>query len=84
MDEPVPNRWIGKSAEEVLADSYHEIRDPIYNAVGFLNVLKSVQHLSLAAEQVQEYIDLALTYAVHAQDIVDSVMHYMNEQRKDP
>lgn len=81
MNEPAANRWIGKSAEDVLAESYHEIRDPIYNAGGFLNVLKSVNQLS--PEEVQQYIELSLNYVLQAQDIVKSVYDYMNEKRKD-
>ena len=80
MDELTINRWIGKSAEDVLAESYHEIRGPIYNAVGYLNVLKSADPLSLSPEQVQDYIDMALRHAVHAQDIVTSIFQYMNDQ----
>lgn len=83
MDEPALNRWIGKSAEDVLAESYHEIRDPIYSAVGFLNVLRSADRSSLTGEQVQEYVEMALRYALQAQDLVDTVFQYMNEQRKD-
>jgi hypothetical protein len=81
MDEFV-NQWAGKSAEDVLAESYHEIRNPISITAGYLSVLKSADHLSLTAEQVQQYIDLALDHALKAQTIVDSVYQYMNETRK--
>jgi hypothetical protein len=81
MDELAVNRWAGKSAEDVLTESYHEIRGPIYNAVGFLNVLKSVNQLS--SEEVQQYIELSLNYVLQAQDIVKSVYDYMNENRSD-
>jgi hypothetical protein len=54
MDESAVDHWIGESAEEDLAELYHEIRGPIYNAVGFLNVLKSADRLSLSPEQVQQ------------------------------
>jgi predicted kinase len=80
MNESTVNRWAGKSTEDVLAESYHELREPIYNAVGYLSVLKANQ---LSAEQAQQYIDLALKYALYTQDIVDSVYQYMNEKRKD-
>jgi methyl-accepting chemotaxis protein len=83
MDEFV-NQWVGKSAEDVLAESYHEIRNPISITAGYLSVLKSADHLSLTAEQVQQYIELALNHALKAQTIVDSVHQYMNEIRKDP
>ena len=39
MDKPDINRWVGKSAEDVLLESFHELRDPIYNMTGYLNVL---------------------------------------------
>lgn len=81
MDELAVNRWMGKSADKVLAESYHELRDPIYNAAGFLRVLKSAYQLS--PEKAQQYIELALNYVASAQDIVDSVYEYMNEKRKD-
>ena len=81
MTEPAANRWLGKSVEDVLVESYHEIRGPIYNAVGFLNVLKSVNHLS--AEEVQQYIEVSLHYVLQAQDIVKSVYDYMNENSSD-
>ena len=81
MDEPTVNSWAGKSAEEVLAKYYHEIRNPIMIAVGYLAVLKSASNLSLNAEQLQEYIELAFHHALKAQAIVDSVYQYMNEKR---
>ena len=80
MNEPFVNRWAGKSAEDVLAESYHELREPIYNAAGYLSVLKANQ---LSTEQAQQYIDLVLRYALYAKDIVDSVYQYMDEKRKD-
>jgi hypothetical protein len=81
MDESAVNRWIGKSAKDVLTESYHEIRNPISITAGYLAVLKSANDLSLTAEQVQYYIELALNHALKAQTIVDSVYQYMNEQR---
>jgi hypothetical protein len=83
MDEHAVNPWAGKSAEDVLTESYHEIRDPIYNAMGYLNILQSANHLSLTAEQVQQYIESAFNYVSQAQTIVDSVYQYMNEKRRD-
>ena len=82
MDEPIANPWTGKSAEVVLAESFHEIRNPISIAAGYLSVLKSANNLSLTAEQIQHYIELALNHALKAQTIVDSVYQYMNETRK--
>jgi len=83
MNELSLNRWSGKSTEDVLAESFHEIREQISPAVGYLSILKSANQLSLSAEQTQQYIDLALNYALRAQDIVNSVYQYMDEKRKD-
>jgi hypothetical protein len=84
MSEPALNHWIGKSAEAVLAESYHEIREPITLATGYLNILRSADHLSLTAEQTEQYIELAFHYVLRAQTIVESVYEYMNEKRKNP
>ena len=81
MDEPTVNLWAGKPAEDVLAECYHEIRNPISLAAGYLAVLKSASDLSLTAEQAQQYIELALDHVVRAQTIVDSVYRYINEKR---
>lgn len=83
MDESDVNRWGGKSAKDVLVESYHEIRDPIYNAVGYLNLLKSADQLSLSAEQVKQYVEAALHNVLHAKNIVDSVYQSINETKKD-
>ena len=84
MDEHAADHWAGKSAEDVLVESYHEIRNPISITAGYLSVLKSANHLSLTAEQVQQYIELALNHALKAQTIVNSVYQYMYETRKTP
>lgn len=83
MNEPAVNRWSGKSTEDVLAESFHEIREQLSPAVGFLNILKSADQLSLSAEQIQQYIDLTSNYALRTQEIVNSVYQYMDEKRKD-
>ena len=83
MNEPAVNPWTGKTAEDVLAESCHQIRNPVSLVAGYLHVLKSAGQLALSAEQVQEYIELALRYAVEAQDIVDSVYRYINERGKE-
>ena len=83
MDKPAVNPWAGKSAEDVLAESYHKIRNPVSIAAGYLAILKSANDLSLTTEQVQQYIELALNHALKAQTIVDSVYQYMHEARKD-
>jgi signal transduction histidine kinase len=80
MKKPDVNLWIEKSAEDVLAEAFHEMRNPIYNAVDYLNVLKSVE---LSAEEEQQYVNVALNYALYAQKIIESVYQYMNENRKD-
>jgi len=79
MDKMDVNRWSGKSAEDVLAESFHEIRNPIILIAGYLNVLKSTE---VSDEYARHFLDLALNYALSANDIVDSVYQYMNEQRK--
>lgn len=78
--EPDINRWIGKSAEDVLAESFHELRNPILLITGYLNVIKSTE---LSEEQRQQLIDEALNRALSAKDIVETVYQYMNEKGKD-
>ena len=51
------NRWSGKSAEDVLAESFHELRNPITVLTGYLSVLKSVDW---SEEKTQQFLDLAL------------------------
>jgi hypothetical protein len=80
MDEPRVNQWAGKSTEDVLTESYHEIRNPIYIEAGYLNVLKSASQVSLSPEQVQDYLELAFNHVTRAQKIVESVIQYMNEK----
>jgi len=80
MDEPAVNRWAGKSAEDVLAISFHELRNPILRMAGYLSVLKSME---LSEEQTRHIIDEALNCALSAKDIVETVYHYMNGKRKD-
>ena len=80
MDTPNENRWIGKSAEDVLALSFHELRNPILRMAGYLSVLKSME---LPEEQKRHIIDEALDCSLSAKDIVESVYQYMHEQRKD-
>jgi len=80
MNNPDINRWSGKSAEYVLSTSFHEIRNPVVRLAGYLNVLKSA---NLSEEKSQHFIDEALSCAVLANDIVESVYQYMNEKRKD-
>jgi hypothetical protein len=82
MSEPSLNRWSGKSTEDILAESFHEMREQISPAVGYLSILKSADQLSLSAEQIQQYIESALNNALRAQEIVNSVYQYMNERRK--
>ncbi len=82
MSGPSLNRWSGKSTEDILAESFHEMREQISPAVGYLSILKSADQLSLSAEQIQQYIESALNNALRAQEIVNSVYQYMNERRK--
>ena len=74
------NRWIGKSAEVVLAESFHELRNPILLITGYLSVLKSTE---LPEEQRQHLIAEALDRALSAKDIVEAVFQYMNEKGKE-
>lgn len=80
MDKPDVNRWLGKSAENILAESFHEIRNPIVRMAGYLNVLKSAD---LSEEQARHFIEEAFNCAMSANDIVDSVYQYMNIKRTD-
>jgi signal transduction histidine kinase len=80
MDNPDTNRWLGKSPEDVLAESFHEIRNPIILIAGYLNVLQSTD---ISEEQARHLLDLALNYAQSANVIVDSVYKYMKARRKD-
>lgn len=83
MDEVIINSWAEKSAEDVLAESFHEIRNPISLAAGYLALLKSANSLSLTVQQVQEYTELALNHVLKSQMIVNSVIQYLNEKRRD-
>lgn len=81
MAEPVTNRWSGKSAEEVLSESFHEIRNPIILLAGYLGVLKSGE---MTDEQTRHILEVALRCSQSAKDIVESVYQYMTEQRGNP
>lgn len=74
------DRWKGKAADEVLLESFHALRDPIYNMVGYLSLLKSA---GLTTDQFDHFTDIALNYALHSKHIVDSVYQYISEKRKD-
>lgn len=80
MDEPTPNRWAGKSAEDVLAISFHEIRNPILRMTGYLSVLNSKE---LPEDQKRQLLEEALNCALSAKDLVETVYQYMNETRKE-
>ena len=80
MDKPDVNRWNGKSAEVVLGESFHELRNPIILMAGYLNVLKSVE---MSENKKQHFIDAALNCALSANDILEAVYQYINEQSKD-
>jgi len=77
MTENHENRWSGKSAEEVLARSFHELRNPIIQIHGYLNVLKSAD---VSAERAQHFLDIALHLSSTANEIVESVFQYIKEQ----
>ena len=82
MDEFKPdiNRWIGKSAEDVLAESFHELRDPIYVTTGYLAVIHETE---VSPGQLKSMLESMLHYSLYSKQIVDSVYHYMAEKRKE-
>ena len=69
------NRWSGKSAEDILTRSFHEIRNPILQMAGFLNILKSSPNLS--DEQARYFLDEAIKHSLAAKEIVSSVFDYL-------
>lgn len=73
------NRWSGKTPEEVLLESFHEIRNPILITAGYLNVLKS--EIDSSDEQVRYFLDAAIHQSLIAKEIVESVYKYINEKR---
>ena len=74
------NRWAGKPAEDVLAISLHELRNPIARLTGYLTVLKSAD---LSEEQSRKFIDTALDCATSSQNVLDSISEYLRGERKD-
>ncbi len=74
------NRWNEKSPDEVLAESFHELREPIYVMTGYLNVLNETD---VSPDQLKAIMASLLRYALHSQYIVDSVYHYLAVQRGD-
>ena len=72
------NRWSGKSPEDVLTESFHEIRNPILQMAGFLQVLKSLPDLS--DEQARHFLNEAIQHSLVAKEIVGSVYEYINEK----
>ena len=80
MNENSENRWSGKPAEEVMARSFHELRNPIFQINGYLNVLKLAE---FSDEQTQHFLDSALRSAEMAREIVESVFQYIRGQRND-
>ncbi len=81
MDKPDINRWIGKSAEDVLTNSLHQLRAPINTLMGSLHVLKSADQFS--PEQTQQMMDLAWQSAVRMQEIIDAMSQYVSEKYND-
>lgn len=73
------DRWHGKSPDEVLAEAFHELRDPIYTMTGYLNVLKS---MDLPPDEMQDIIAVLWNSVSHSKNIVDSVYHYFSEHGK--
>jgi signal transduction histidine kinase len=79
METSKDNRWRGRSAEEVLSMSFHEMRNPMVRLSGYLSILKSA---NLPPEDTQRLIDMALDCAVSVTDTVYSVYQYMQDQRE--
>lgn len=71
------SRWSGKSAEDVLAISLHELRNPIARLTGYLELLRSAE---LSEEQYRKFIDLAFDCSQLAQDVVDNISLYLSEE----
>jgi hypothetical protein len=74
------NRWFGKSAEDVLAEAFHELRDPIYVMTGYLSIINQTE---VSPGQLKSMAENLLSYSLHSKQIVDSVYHYMAEKRKE-
>lgn len=72
------NPWTGKSVEEVFTESFHEIRNPILQTAGFLNILRSMPNLS--DEEAKHFLDEAIKNSLAAKEIVSSVFEYINEK----
>ena len=81
MDEPIANRWTGKSTELALTESLHYLRNPVYTLVGSLSVLRSVNQLS--PEQTQQMLDLAWQSATRMQEVIEAMSQYVAEKYKD-
>jgi signal transduction histidine kinase len=71
------NPWSGKSAENVLAISLHELRNPIARLTGYLELLQSAE---LSEEQSQKLIGLALDCSLSAQEVVDNISQYLRNK----
>ena len=80
MDTSDINRWAGKSAEDVLAISFHELRNPIFRMTGYLSIINSTE---LPEEQRQHLLDETLKCALSAKEVVESVYHYIDENWKE-
>ncbi len=80
MDKSDVNRWHGKSAEDVLGESFHELRDPIYVMTGYLNIINETE---VSPDQLKAMLESMLIYSSYSKQIVDSVYHYMAEKRKE-
>jgi hypothetical protein len=78
MNESALNRWTGRSAEDILAECLHQLRAPIHSIVGSLTMLKSANQLS--DEQIRQMMDLALSSALRARDVIASLDQYMSEK----
>lgn len=73
------SRWNELSPEEVLSDAFHEIRNPIYQIVGFISMLKDT---NLSSDEISRIVNNLFDQAIHSKNIVDSVYDYINTKQK--
>jgi hypothetical protein len=80
MDKSNTNRWHGKSAEEVLTTSFHELKGPIYLITDFLNVINETD---VPPDQLKSMLQNMLHHASQSKQVVDSVYQYINDQYRE-
>jgi hypothetical protein len=73
------SRWNELTAEEVLSEAFHEIRNPIYQMLGFISVLKDTNQ---SPEEISRITDSLFYQVMRSKYIVDSVNDYINTRQK--